>query len=409
MTVVPRWLLPAQLAAFDGRPAGRRTVRDWAADAGLFAFAVIVAVEQARGYPPAGAEFVPDWHVAVNPWVAGVACLALWWRRRLPMAVGLAMVPCLALSASATGAAMVAGLTMAAHRPWPRAALVTCAYLVVVGYYAVFAEPPGVARPVIAATLLLAYCGPFCLGMVVRARRLLVVSLRREAGVAAREHRVRLEEARRAERERLAREMHDVLAHRVSLLSVHAGALAYRTARAAAGTGPPLDASEVGGAVEVIQDNARLALEELRDVLSVLRTGEPSGAPPQPGLGDLPRLAAEAGEAGQRVALTVDGDMAGRADTIRPHVQRTAYRTVQEGLTNARKHAPGAPVTVNVRGTPGGELVVTVTNPCDAARPPGTGNGLLGLAERAALDGGRLDHGAGDGMFVLTARLPWQT
>ncbi|MBB6552432.1 sensor histidine kinase [Nonomuraea rubra] len=426
MTVVPRRLLPAELAALDGWPAGRRTARDWAADAGLFAFAVIIAVEQAAAYPPAGADFVPAWLVAVNPWVAAVACLALWWRRRHPTGLAVAMIGALALSGSAMGAAMVAGLTVAVHRPWGRAAAVTGAYLLVCGYYGLFADPPGVQRPVLLASLLLMLGGPLCLGMAVRARRLLVAGLRREAEVSAREHRLELAEARRAEREhrlalaearraereRLAREMHDVLAHRVSLLSVHAGALAYRSSRAAAGTGPPLDAEEVAGAVEVIQDNARLALDELRDVLSVLRDGEPAGAPPQPGLADLPRLVAEAEAAGQRVELTVGDEVAARAGSVRAHVQRTAYRTVQEGLTNARRHGPpGAEVRVRVTGVPGDELIVTVENPVTGGGSPagaGGGKGLIGLGERAVLDGGGLEHGVRGGVFVLSARLPWQ-
>ncbi|MFB4263875.1 sensor histidine kinase [Nonomuraea sp. GTA35] len=440
MTVVPRRLLPAELAALDGWPADRRTARDWAADAGLFAFAVIMAVEQAAAYPPAGVDFVPAWHLAINPWVAAVACLALWWRRRFPVRLGVAMAVALALSASAMGAAMVAGLTVAVHRPWGRAAAVTGAYLLVCGYYGLFAEPPGVQRPVLVATLLLMLGGPLCLGMAVRARRLLVVSLRREAEVGAREHRLELAEAqraererrlelaearraerehrlalaeaRRAERERLAREMHDVLAHRVSLLTVHAGALAYRSSRAAAGTGPPLDAEEVGGAVEVIQDNARLALEELRDVLSVLRDGEPADAPPQPGLADLPRLVAEAESAGQRVRLAVGDEVAARAGSVRAHVQRTAYRTVQEGLTNARKHGPpGAEVLVRVNGVLGDELIVTVESPVTGTGSPagaGGGKGLIGLGERVGLDGGSLEHGVRGGVFVLSARLPWQ-
>ncbi|MFI6632792.1 sensor histidine kinase [Nonomuraea fuscirosea] len=432
MTVVPRWLLPAQLAALDGRPAGRRTARDWAADAGLFAFAVIMAIEQAAAYPPPGTEFVPGWLVAINPWVAGPACLALWWRRRFPLVLGVVMVVALSFSASSVGAAMVAGLTVAVHRPWGRAAAVSGSYLVICGYYGLFAEPPGVERPVLIASLLIMFGGPLCLGMAVRARRLLLLGLRREAEVrsrehrlelaeaqrAEREHRLALREARRAERERLAREMHDVLAHRVSLLSVHAGALAYRTSQAAAGTGPPVDASEVGGAARVIQDNARLALDELRDVLAVLRDGEPAAARPQPGLADLPRLVAEAEAAGQRVDYSVGDEVArqggaGPGDSVRAQVQRTAYRTVQEGLTNARRHAPGAPVRVRIEGSPGADLIVTVDNPAARAggvraEGGGAGSGLVGLGERVALDGGRLEHGVRDGVFVLSARLPWQ-
>ncbi|WP_283138082.1 sensor histidine kinase [Rhizohabitans arisaemae] len=414
MTNVPRRLLPAELAVLEGWSPGRRTVRDWAADTALFALAVLVAVEQAREFPPPGVDFIAGWQIAVNPWVGAAACLALWWRRRFPVALAVGMVPALALSASAIGAVAVSLLTLAAHRPWPRAAVMTGLCLLTVGYYTVYSDVPGESRPVIAAMLLLVFGGPFCLGMVVRARRLLLISLHRDAEVTERRHRLRLDEARRDERERLAREMHDVLAHRISLLSVHAGALAYRTSQAKARTGPPLQADEVDEAVTVILGNARLALDELREVLSILRVGEGAdpGSPAPPGLSDLPRLIDEAGAAGQRVRLA-GGETIERAAALRPHLQHTVYRTVQEGLTNARKHTPGARVTVSVDGEPGDRLVVTVENPLPAGSPPrpasGTGNGLAGLAERVTLGGGSLDHGPKDGLFRLVARLPWQT
>jgi|GEM_PF-5331238 len=82
MTTAPRWLLPGELAALDGWPAHRRTVRDWAVDTALFGFAVAMWVENTRNFPPEGVDFVPVWMVTVNPWVGAVACLALWWSDR---------------------------------------------------------------------------------------------------------------------------------------------------------------------------------------------------------------------------------------------------------------------------------------------------------------------------------------
>jgi signal transduction histidine kinase len=221
-----------------------------------------------------------------------------------------------------------------------------------------------------------------------------------------------LDGARRAERERIAREMHDVLAHRVSLLSVHAGALEYRTA----GEAPPtLD--EVRAAAAVIRHNAHLAVEELRQVLVVLRDTAATGtapeevpdAPPerpQPLLRDVPQLVDEARDAGQRVSAQLD--LEPLAD-LPDNVQRTVYRTVQEGLTNARKHAAGAIVTVDV-GPADGQVRVEVANVLPvgvtASEIPGIGAGLIGLAERVRLDGGRFEHGVHDGEFRLAAYLP---
>lgn len=118
---------------------------------------------------------------------------------------------------------------------------------------------------------------------------------------------------------------------------------------------------------------------------------------------------AEARAAGQSVTLELDPALAGAPP--RPQEQRTVYRVVQEGLTNARKHAPHAPVAVRVAGQPGSGLAVAVTNPLPAgladAGIPGTGAGLAGLAERVALDGGTLRHGTVDGGFRLAVQLPW--
>jgi signal transduction histidine kinase len=193
--------------------------------------------------------------------------------------------------------------------------------------------------------------------------------------------------------------MHDVLAHRLSLLSVHAGALEFR---------PDAPAEEVAEAAGVIRESARAALEELRSVVGVLREdgGESVTQPPQPTLADLAALVEEARAAGMRLTARIElGDAAPPAA-----VGRTAYRIAQEGLTNARKHAPGAAVTLIVR-TLDGDLKVEVRSLAPvavASAPlPGAGTGLIGLAERVALAGGELEHGVDpDGAFVLRARLP---
>jgi signal transduction histidine kinase len=229
-------------------------------------------------------------------------------------------------------------------------------------------------------------------GLFVRARRQLVQSLREQADRGA-------EEARAAERRRIAREMHDVLAHRLSLLSVHAGALEFSADR---------PAEEIAEASGVIRESARAALEELRGVIGVLRedAGESLTQPPQPTLSDLPALVEESRAAGMRITARIElGDAAPPTA-----VGRTAYRIAQEGLTNARKHAPGAAVTLTVDAA-GGDLRIEVRSLAPVAVAsvplPGAGTGLIGLAERVALAKGELEHGVdADGAFVLRARLP---
>jgi signal transduction histidine kinase len=409
---VARWALPAELA---GLPPGRRTVRDWLVDVTLFLFAIawwlwglrdlVVSAE------PEYLELVPGWMIAVDPWLGLAACVAVFWRRRFPLGFAIVMVPVLTIAGTSVGAALVSMFTVAVHRRWLPAAVVAAVQTAQAVAFSFAWQPVGQTATSFAVTNTLLFVTPFVCGLVVRFRRQLILSLRREAETA---HERRLREARRAERDRIAREMHDVLAHRISLLAVHAGAVAYRTAQADAGTGKPLTAAEVTEAVRVIRDNAHQALAELGEVLSVLRTGDPDDdarAAPAPGLPDLSRLAEEAQAAGQPVRLELDGVLSAQPP-LRPQEQRTVYRLVQEGLTNARKHAAGEPVLVRVTGSPGAGVDVAVTNPMPAgaaaAEIPGGGAGLAGLAERVALDGGTIEHGRVNGSFRLAAHLPWR-
>jgi signal transduction histidine kinase len=242
-------------------------------------------------------------------------------------------------------------------------------------------------------------------GALARARYALIMSLRERARRAEAEQARRVDEARVAERNRIAREMHDVLAHRLSLLATYAGALEYRP------DSPPEQLSKAAGVIRV---GVHQALEELRQVVTLLRDDDAEddaddhAGPPQPVLADLPALIEESRDAGTPVRLA---NRIADLSTVPAATGRTAYRVVQEALTNARKHAPESPVTVRLDGRPGEELVVEVGNPlpAKASVAPGGGAGLVGLTERVDLAGGRLDHGvAGDG-FRVCARLPWPT
>ncbi len=250
-------------------------------------------------------------------------------------------------------------------------------------------------------------------GFYVGERRAYVEALHDRAVTAEREQALRVAQAKVAERTRIAREMHDVLAHRISLVAMHSGALAYRT---------DLPREQVAETAEVIRANANRALGELREVLGVLRDvpgtdgangGDESPAPeaPQPTLAGLEELFTEARATGGQVSVAIEGD----GTAVPGSASRTAYRIVQECLTNARKHAPTAAVDVAVTVVPDsaekGAVSVTVRN---GIRPGvevvGSGLGLVGLTERAVLAGGELTYGPdGHGDWVVRARLPWST
>ena len=231
------------------------------------------------------------------------------------------------------------------------------------------------------------------IGMYTGARRELIASMRAQVEQAEREQQLRVAQGQAAERQRIAREMHDVLAHRISLVSMYSGALAYRD---------DLNPEQTHEIAETIRENANLALTELRGVLGSLRGKD--GDRPQPTLADLPGLITDNRAAGLRIefsGVTLKG--------LSPAVSRHAYRIVQEGLTNARKHAPGTKVEVRLSGDPDSGLRIELRNPVNGrgAAVPGGGYGLLGLAERTSLVGGWTKHGIRDDVFQLEAWMPW--
>jgi signal transduction histidine kinase len=235
---------------------------------------------------------------------------------------------------------------------------------------------------------------PGALGIWQRTRVQLLDALRERAVRAESERELMAREAVLSERTRIAREMHDAVGHRVSLMVLQAGAIEM-AAR---------DSARVEDLAQNVQNAGRQALDELRRMVGVLRGSEvDEDAPlgPQPGLDDVPRLIDHACEAGMTVELR--GDL----PAVDPAVGRAAYRIVQEALTNAGKHAPGARVCVTVERPPG-ELVVQVVNGAGGAAAPVSGGfGLVGLAERVRTLGGRLSAAPRlDGGFAVEAVLP---
>ena len=239
---------------------------------------------------------------------------------------------------------------------------------------------------------------PAVLGLLVNARRQITAGALERAERVAAEQAARADQARAEERQRIAREMHDVVAHRVSLMVLHAGAIEVnapdeRTANEAA----------------LIRTTGREALADLREVLGVLRSGSADfggEAPgPQPVLADLDRLLEQSRAAGLRVRRRDEGTPGPLPLTV----ERTAYRVVQEALTNIHKHAPEAEteVALDYRDD---ALHVEVRNAptrVPAASLPDSGLGLLGLRERVALVGGELRVGPeSGGGFAVRVRLP---
>jgi signal transduction histidine kinase len=323
----------------------------------------------------------------------------MWLRRRWPVGFAATVIVFSVFSTAAASVALIALFTVAVYRRLAVAGLVAAGFaLASIGSVLVRSDTavPNWWQAVLGIACVAAV---LAWGMFIRARRQLARTLRDRARRAESE---RIAEARRHERQRIAREMHDVLAHRLSLLAAYAGALEFR---------PDAPPDELARGAGVIRDGAHQALEELREVIGVLRDdpAEPEPDRPQPTLADLPRLLGEARAAGTPVRLD---DRLADAGTVPDVLGRTVYRVVQEGLTNARKHAPGQDATVLLGGRRGRNLLVVVMNRtgpngADPDRIPGSGTGLVGLRERVQLAGGRLDAKVGHGRFRLWAVLPW--
>jgi signal transduction histidine kinase len=392
---------------------------------GLAVWGAVQAQLDHRGLDP---TFGKNW-LLVDVALGVASTVLLLWRRRWPLAVAVITAVVSGVSSVAVGASAVALVSLATRRRWREIAVVAVPWTLAGFSHALVypTEDAVVTLPNVVIGVL-SFAVSVAIGWAIGERRAFVGSLHERAITAEREQSMRVVQAQLAERARIAREMHDVLAHRISLVAMHSGALAYRT---------DLSPQEVRDTAEVVRESANRALTELRAVLGVLRDvpardgGAVGGVldpadghdldgtrlpePPQPTLSDLDALVAEATSAGALVSLERSGDLAEVPDSV----SRSAYRIVQECLTNARKHAPGARARVSVDAGPDSDgtdaVRVTVRNGIplrtDAGPlPQGAGLGLIGLTERAVLGGGELTYGRDRrGDFVVSARLPWAT
>jgi signal transduction histidine kinase len=352
-----------------------------------------------------GPHVLAQWHelaFAIDAGIGAASSAALWFRRRWPTGIAVALLVPAAVSLSAGVAALLALLNVSIRRRTEVALAMGGLYLIAfaVSYPLWYRQYPFWLASLWALT---EFSAVVAWGMYIRARRQLLASLRERVAHAEATQKLLAEQARHAERTRIAQEMHDVLGHRVSLMALHAGALEVR---------PDLPPAEVRAAAGLIRSTARQALEELRGVIGVLRDGGAEEAPhaPQPSLRDIMRLVQESRQAGMNVALEMQVETPEAAPGT---LGRDTYRIVREALTNVSKHACGAAVTVSVAGRPGQGLRISVRNQLPdgpAGEPPlrGTGMGLAGLAERVTVAGGTIAHGLDpNGDFVLDAALQW--
>lgn len=342
------------------------------------------------------------WLFFADPAIGLLALGLTFLRHRHPVLIAVVVTGLSAISLSTAGPAMLVLVSLATRRRYkeivPVAALAVGAGFLQGRVYSSSETGPWWMNLALSALVIAVVA---MIGVAVGQRRQIVDGLRDRAETAEREQQARVTQARTAERARIAREMHDVLAHRISLVAMHAGVLSYRR---------DLSADGQATAAATIEENAQLALRDLRDVLGVLR--DPTAPPehaverPQPTLAHIPELIEQAAATGTTVNWSdrFDGEVPAAAG-------RAVYRIVQESLTNARKHAPGAMVDVTVAGSPSDGIDLVIRNPASVNPTrtdiPGAGLGLVGLRERAELAGGRLEHGTdSDGGFTVRAWLP---
>jgi signal transduction histidine kinase len=328
--------------------------------------------------------------------VFAVASGALYWRRRQPLAalavIFLAMTVSMALGyGDLSGVAIIVLYGLARYIESDRYAVAATGAVVVFIVVAGLIDglPAAGIWPAVFVALL-----AWATGRWVRLRGVRAAASERE----------RAAEARRAaaeERARIARELHDVVAHKVSLMTVQAGA---------AKTVLNREPDRARTAMQEVEDVGRQALGELRHLLDVLRLDtDVDMLGPQPGLSDLPRLVERMGEAGLDVSLSMDGAPV----RLPAQVDLSAFRIVQEALTNVLRHAgPGTPAEVRIsavtdRGRNDCVSIEVLDRGPRITTVPGAGHGIAGMRERAALLAGRLDAAPNaDGGFRVVARLP---
>lgn len=327
---------------------------------------------------------------------SGLALGVLWWSplAALGLTVGLVVVQS-ALGYHYTDAALltivVCSFALVAFERWTRA--FAGGFVVAAGFIAVVFTSDITWREAVTTWALLSIV--WAAAGVLRLYRMNATRAERRAALFAADRDARAREAVAEERARLARELHDSVGHALNVVVLHAGA-----AQRVVDKRPEL-AREALGSIETV---GRQALVDIERMLGVLRAGESESLDAAPGVGQLEVLCESVREAGLPVTLTVEGDRV----ELPSSVDLTAYRIVQEALTNTLKHAGDARARVRIRYGPGAvELDVEDNGRGTAAKAGGGGRGLVGMRERVAIFGGELQAGPrAEGGFAVHARLP---
>ena len=378
---------------FTQAAARLRTANPYAVDAALAAL-VLFAVSLQWLFPDEGND-----RLTWQGWLLGAAtAVPLVWRRRAPFATAWAVsaaTPAMAVYHAPPPGVLWGGLvvlyTMAARAlPWQRR-------LMLVGWVigaTVTMQHKEDARPFEYAFHLLCIACAYSLGWLARVQRAYTAELEDRARRVERERAADTARALAQERARIARDMHDILAHAVSLMVVQAEA------------GPVVvrsDPERAEASFDAIAAAGRDAMAQLRRILGVLKEEQGNGTSPQPGVAALPQLLRQVGaSAGLRVELHTTGD----PHPLPADAEVAVYRVVQEALTNTVKHAYAACATVELEWTED-LLTLTVTDDGRGPAAPGGGHGLIGIRERAAACGGSAEAGRGpDGGFRVVVRLP---
>jgi signal transduction histidine kinase len=336
--------------------------------------------------------------VAVHALGTAVVMTALAWRRRFPLAVLVVVLLGLVALGDPEGqfvifaALVIASYTTGSSLDGTRALV---GLLLAVGplWLAMLAEG---AEPADLVAVGVLYGGAWAVGRLVRQRDRRADELEERATRLEREHAERREAAVAEERARIARELHDIVSHSISVVAVQTQAVRRRL--------HPEQEREADD-LRAVETTARQAMVEMRRLFGVLRSnGEPPSLSPQPGLDQLHRLLAETRAAGLPVDLRVEGDPL----PLSPGVDLAAYRIVQEALTNARKHAGPACAEVTLRFDDRKlELLIEDDGVQGSSAPDSGGHGLIGMRERVELYGGTFEARARpEGGFVVRATLP---
>ena len=333
---------------------------------------------------------------------AAALTLPLAWRRRAPLAAALAIAGAIGIDALAAGwdsavisfdSSIIAAYSAGAHAR-QRHAIAALAALLCANLVDAFGAPGNRAGDLALAIVVFSLV-PWLVGQALRRERRRTAMLQELATNLAAEREERAREAVTAERGRIARELHDVVAHAISVIAVQADAASKLLRQ---------DPSRAHAPLETIQATARGALAEMRQLVGLLRDRD-ENAPrsPQPSLSQLARLVEDARNSGLSVTLEITGEPTPVPVTL----DLAAYRIVQEGLTNVLKHADAADAHVTVRYEPDHLGIEVRDNGHPTNGSGGGGHGLIGIQERVTLLGGHLDSGpATDGGFVLRAQLP---